>query len=389
MARPRILLVTNVNSPYRDPGYRRLQATGRVEFIFYSDGGERYWGGETLPVDHLGTGLRGWWLGRTRITPGLIPRLVATDADVVIQGITGKVAVLATAAVSRARRQPLVLWTGVWRDPGGAVHRLGRPLVARLLRRADGVVTYGSHVSAAVVSKGVAPEAVTIVPQCVPNEHFGGPRPAAEIGRLRRSWGVGEGRVVLYVGRLVAEKGTDLLVDAFVRAIAERPEGERTDHLVIVGSGPLEDRLRSVAGRAGGERVHVVGRMPNAALPAAYQVADLVVVPSRETAVWCEPWGLVVNEAMAAGTCVLASDTVGAVRGALVRDGVSGAVFRSGDADDLAHRLGALLDDDERRHRLARQGHADVQAYTYDAMAGALLDAADRAWARHAESSRR
>jgi glycosyltransferase involved in cell wall biosynthesis len=86
---------------------------------------------------------------------------------------------------------------------------------------------------------------------------------------------------------------------------------------------------------------------------------------------------------------VLASDTVGAVRGGLVRDGISGGVFRSSDADDLARRLGGLLDDDKRRRRLAQQGHADVQAYTYDAMAGALLDAADRAWARHAGSARR
>jgi glycosyltransferase involved in cell wall biosynthesis len=388
MARPRILLVTNVNSSYRDPGYRRLQATGRVEFIFFSDGGERYWGGETLPVDHLGTGLWGWWWGRTRITPGLIPRLVATDADVVIKCINGKFAVLATAAVSRIRRQPLVLWTGVWRDPGGTVHRLGRPLVTRLLRRADGVVTYGSHVSEAVVGKGVAPEAVTIVPQCVPNEHFGRPRPAVEIDGLRRKWGVGDGRVVLYVGRLVAEKGVDLLVDAFVRAVVDQTV-ERPAHLVIVGAGPLEDRLRSVAASSGDDRVHVVGRMTNATLPAAYQAADVVVIPSRETSAWCEPWGLVVNEAMAAGACVLASDTVGAVRGGLVRDGQSGAVFRSGDADDLARRLGDLLDDDEQRSRLVRQGQLDVQAYTYEAMAGALLDAADRAWARHAESSRR
>jgi glycosyltransferase involved in cell wall biosynthesis len=158
---------------------------------------------------------------------------------------------------------------------------------------------------------------------------------------------------------------------------------------VIVGSGPLEDRLCSVAGRPGSDRVHLVGRMANAVLPAVYQAADVVIVPSRETSTWCEPWGLVVNEAMAAGTCVLASDTVGAVRGGLVCDGLSGAVFRSGDADDLAQRLGGLLDDDDQRRRLARQGQVRVQAYTYDVMAGALLDAADRAWARHEGSIRR
>ena len=71
-------------------------------------------------------------------------------------------------------------------------------------------------------------------------------------------------------------------------------------------------------------------------LPAFYDLADLLVVPSRR-----EPWGLVVNEAMACGTAVVASDEVGAAYDLIGTD--TGGIFRAGDVDGLAALLADCL----------------------------------------------
>ena len=111
-------------------------------------------------------------------------------------------------------------------------------------------------------------------------------------------------------------------------------------------------------------------------LPALYAAADALVLPSIATATFREPWGLVVNEAMHQATPVLASDSVGAVAGGLVRDGRNGLVFPAGDPDALAVRLQTLAGAPELRAELGRAAREDVAPYTprhgWTACAGAL-----------------
>ena len=102
-------------------------------------------------------------------------------------------------------------------------------------------------------------------------------------------------------------------------------------------------------------------------LPALYAAADALVLPSVETATFREPWGLVANEAMHQATPVLASDSVGAVAGGLVRDGRNGLVFPAGDAETLALRLQTLAGAPELRAELGSAAREDVAPYTAEA----------------------
>jgi glycosyltransferase involved in cell wall biosynthesis len=99
--------------------------------------------------------------------------------------------------------------------------------------------------------------------------------------------------VVLYVGRLVPEKGVEELVRAWD---ANRPAGLR---LCIIGDGPLRPRLDAFVPPG----VELVGSLPPAAVRRRMLSARALVFPSR----WFEPFGLVVVEAMAAGLPVIAS----------------------------------------------------------------------------------
>ncbi len=80
----RVLLVTNINTHYRDGFFRELQHRLDIDFLLFSDGGERYWSGPVSPLKHLGaTYMRGIWFGRTRLVHALVLQLLRRDYDVV------------------------------------------------------------------------------------------------------------------------------------------------------------------------------------------------------------------------------------------------------------------------------------------------------------------
>jgi glycosyltransferase involved in cell wall biosynthesis len=141
----------------------------------------------------------------------------------------------------------------------------------------------------------------------------------------RARWGLSEvERIVLYVGRLEAHKGVLELLAAFNRVTAEE-EGLR---LVIAGGGTLRSRVVAMATNAN-RHVTYLGRLSGDDVLQAYLAADYLVLPSL-----FEPWGLVVNEAMACGLPVIVSDRVGCADD-LVRHGETGLVVGAGHEGDL------------------------------------------------------
>ena len=100
-----------------------------------------------------------------------------------------------------------------------------------------------------------------------------------------------------------------------------------------------------------------------------YAACDVLVVPSITTATFREPWGLVVNEAMNRGLCVIASDAVGAAAGGLVRDRRNGIVVPEGNPVALARAISRLAGDPVLARQLGQAGAREVQAFSHDAWA--------------------
>lgn len=134
-------------------------------------------------------------------------------------------------------------------------------------------------------------------------------------------------RRFLMSGSLSHRKGVDVLVEAFLRLLAEHPEAE----LHLLGSGEWEAKLRKRC--AGVTNVRFLGFRDWPDLPAAYHAADFLVVPSRY-----DGWNLTVPEGLAAGLPVLVSDRTGAGFD-LVQPGSNGWRFEAGKVEPL---LGAL-----------------------------------------------
>lgn len=137
-------------------------------------------------------------------------------------------------------------------------------------------------------------------------------------------------RRIIYSGRLVHVKRVDLLLDAFAAIAQQRPEWD----LLIIGDGPLRDDLHARIPEKLRGRVTWTGFLGDQqTVSALYRLGDLLVLPSDY-----EPWGLVINEAAAAGLAIVSTSVVGAAF-ELVREAVNGYVFEPGDKPALTQRL--------------------------------------------------
>lgn len=173
-----------------------------------------------------------------------------------------------------------------------------RPLLLRSLRRfcdaCDLVLAPTEQVRRRLREFGVRAR-VEVLPGGIPVEHFR----SGDRAVLRQRFGVGaDARVLVYVGRLSAEKNLWLLLDAF-RAVATRDPGV---HLILVGDGPLRGEVERLSGGELRGRLHLTGALSYEDLPDALAAGDLFAFPSRS-----ETQGLAVVEAMAAGLPVVAA----------------------------------------------------------------------------------
>jgi len=160
----------------------------------------------------------------------------------------------------------------------------------------------------------------------------------------------GEGSHLLFVGRLVAEKGLPILIDALARLRTRRP-GIR---LTIVGAGREGTVIEARAQAQGlGDHVGFTGYQPPEQVGEWLRKADVFVLPSLAEGV-----PVAVMEAMASGVPVVATRVAGLSE--LVDDGVNGYLVPAAAPGALADRIESLLDDSELRNRFGRAGRAKV-----------------------------
>lgn len=167
-----------------------------------------------------------------------------------------------------------------------------------------------------------------------------------------------------YAGRLVSEKRVDLLIQALPALPAA--------HLLIVGSGPEEARLRTQASGLGvAERVEFRAHVPSIDMPTIYRSMHVLVLPSETRPNWKEQFGRVLIEAMACGVPVIGSNS-GEIPQVI---GDAGLIFPEGNDARLTDMLMLLQRDPARYKDLAQRGRARVlQHFTMQRVADATVD---------------
>lgn len=342
----RILLITNIISPYRQILYnawaqdcRRRGMDLHTAFMARGEPGRR-WDPEDYPLNHPHTYYPGLHPSIPKlfsestpihVNPGIWWDMMCYRWDIVVIGgydyVTSAVAgLLPKKSIVR------LLWTES--NPMSARRRgsISRRIKEFLIGRYDGFVVPGKWAREQILN--ILPAAVKrpflMLPNVVDEAQFAKQRalPSEEIATRRRKWGIPEGdRVLLFVGRLDSNKG----MDRVIAATADKAVKGLT--YLLVGDGFLQDKIQAQGDVAKSCNVKILGHQEAEVVREVMGMSDGLILASFR-----DCWPLVLVEAAAAGLPLLCSDRVGNCRDIVVA-GRNGWVF---DVTDPASILSAV-----------------------------------------------
>jgi glycosyltransferase involved in cell wall biosynthesis len=287
---------------------------------------------------------------RTPIAPATKAVLGSMDADVVHAHSPPPLTSYYAAKASSRRRLPFVITyhcdvevPSVFGPLVEAVYR--NTLEYSTIRRANRIIV--TTATYAATSRAVWRYNPAVIPNAVDPQRY---RPENDGSAARARHGIREGEsVVLFVGRMVLQKGIENLVEA-ARSVAYAK-------FLLVGGGPEIDSLRRLAARLGvAERVIFTGQVSQEDLPSYFAACDVFVLPSVSR---LEAFGIVALEAMASGKPVVVSDIPGVRE--VITDGKEGLLADPVDPEDLGGKIRILLADDRKRSVMGRAGRETVE----------------------------
>jgi PEP-CTERM/exosortase A-associated glycosyltransferase len=205
-------------------------------------------------------------------------------------------------------------------------------------KRADAVAVICEGLRHDLIERGIEADKIIVSPNGVDMALFGQPpvRDAALAVRL----GLQDADVVGFIGSFYDYEGLDDLIAAMPLLLERRPSA----HLLLVGGGPMEDRLKAQAERSPArQRIHFIGRVPHQEVERYYSLVDVLAYPRKAMRLTDLVTPLKPLEAMAQRKLVAASD-VGGHR-ELIEDGVTGTLFPPDNPAALAAALAALFSD--------------------------------------------
>lgn len=212
-------------------------------------------------------------------------------------------------------------------------------ILAWILRRTDAFVAISQEIADGLKNDGVQLEKIYKITNFVDISRFQ-PLDSDERSMLKRTLSLDKDIIINFTGRIVGRKGIDVLINA----MATNRELLLSSILIIVGSGPDEDKMKNLVSRLGiDNNIRFLGQTSE--VVRYYQASDIFVLPS-----YAEGMSNSLLEAMACGLPVIASRIGGVVD--VIEDGKTGILFEPGDISGLSSALVRLANDAELRQRL-------------------------------------
>jgi glycosyltransferase involved in cell wall biosynthesis len=372
----RLMIISEIIAPYRIPVFNALaQHEGidlRVVFLAETDASLRQWqiyrdeirfAYEVLPSWRFRIGANSVLLNwRVRAS------LKKFAPEAIICGGYNYPASWEALSWSRRNGADFILWSESNRYDARSRRRWVESLKSYFVASCDRFVVPGKSSFAYLQSLGRAADKIFTAPDAVDNDWF---EDHANIARsqsaeLRNRLGL-PGRFILFVGRLVREKGIFDLLEAYGRL---EDDVRSAVGLVFAGDGKSTAELEWSAKRIRPGTIHVAGFAQREALAAIYGLADVFVLPTHS-----DPWGLVVNEAMACGLPVIVTSVAGCAAD-LVDDGRNGYVVPVADSDKLSRAIDAILRNPELKRQMSALSKERIRQYSPEACAAGLAAAA-------------
>jgi glycosyltransferase involved in cell wall biosynthesis len=371
----RLALITEIISPYRIPLFNVLAKHEGVDlhviFLAETDPDLRKWevykdeikfSYQVLPSWRKRIGRYNWLLNR-----GVGAALSAFAPDVVLCGGYNYIASWQALVWSRMKRVPFLLWSESNLQDVRHAHPIVEFMKKEFLSRCSGFVVPGRSAGDYLRAHKIREELIFVAPNAVDNELFTtAALEARKHATMRRAeLGLPE-RYFLFVGRLVREKGVFELLSAYAKldtAIREQVG------LVLAGDGVARAQLEALASAISPGTIKFPGFAQREELSSYYAFAEALVLPT-----YTDPWGLVVNEAMACGLPVIVSKVAGCTAD-LIRDNWNGLLILPGDESSLGAAMTKISSQPNLRDTMSANSSLHISHYSPEAWSFGMIRA--------------
>jgi glycosyltransferase involved in cell wall biosynthesis len=393
----RLVVLTEIIAPYRIPVFnalsRRNEINLHVIFLAETDTSIRRWRTYVDEIQFPYEVLPSWRhrLGKYNIlvNQNVGSALRKAKPEVILCGGYNYLASWQALRWAKRNEVPFLLWCESTSSDQRGKHLLVESLKQNFLRNCDGFVVPGGSALEYMRQGGVPSGKVFVAPNAVDNDLFSSRAQNARGNsvRLRGELGL-PARYFLFVGRLVRAKGVVDLLEAYGSLDSEL---RSQVGLVFAGDGPMRMELEALSRSIFPGAVHFPGFVHRDELASYYALAECLVLPTHS-----DPWGLVVNEAMACGLPVICTDVAGCAAD-LVK--FNGRLVAARNTRQLVDALREIAIDPELRDHMSRESRKLVQKYSPGLCATGISEAAlaiqrratdnDATWTNQPASTRR
>jgi glycosyltransferase involved in cell wall biosynthesis len=202
---------------------------------------------------------------------------------------------------------------------------------------------------------GAKKENIFPIPCAVDNKELQEKRKYIKPKKVKENLGInGENKVILFLGKFIPRKRPFDVLEAYKLLVKEHYKEENTPYLVMVGSGPLKEKLRRFTEINNLEKVIFTGFKKIPEIPSMYSITDIFVLSSE-----FDPSPKVINEAMNFSLPIIVSTGVSTAEDLVLKNNC-GFRYKTGDIKSLAGKIKTLLDNDELRETMGRNSYYNV-----------------------------
>lgn len=256
---------------------------------------------------------------------------------------------------NRKLRVVLTVWENIpylsWRVPPISSNlEFNRKVTEKIIQNTDAFIAITNRAKEALILEGIPEEKIHVIPAGVDVNRF---KPGEKDSSLLKQLGIAEDEVVLlFVGRIVWEKGIHSLIYAFKKLLADPSIADRKLKLIVIGNGPERNEITKIVDRLNlSQKIITIPNVSYMAIHKFYNIADIFILPSIPTYSWQEQFGMVLAEAMAAGLPVIA-----ALSGSIPEVvGDAGILTQPGDFLDLYTKLKELVMHPDLREKFSKK----------------------------------
>jgi len=328
----KILILTNILSPYRVPLFNRLHKEDEVEVYVCALNDEeenRNWGNSDNDVrfdyEILGGLHKYIWNYEypLHLNYGLLRVLRNEKPDVILTSGYEQPAYWLAALYSKIRNKRFVTYMGTHKGSTGVDGYLKTFAKRKYLEWVDAVVSHGTKTSSYLKKLSVEENKIHEGFNTVDMKKF---RNETIQNKNYKQVGGSEKVEYIFIGQFIKRKG-------IFELIREWPTRDRSISLKMVGSGPMFNRVKNYVNERGIDNIKFEGNVKRKEIYKFYRSADILVMPSLK-----EVWGLVVNEALASGLFVISSIRAGCTTD-IIREGFNGITFDPEKKNDLHDKI--------------------------------------------------